>query len=199
MPRPCHRARLESGLKLDLNRLIRRGQVGPGLRTTCWIGWSRSGETVASADITSDMTGSDQGWIKIKMGAVDQWIELAAQTRHFGGRQWYFVCPWTHRKVSVLWMPPGARQFASRQRWGRQVAYGSQFSDRITRAHQGKDRINRRLCAIGGFDPGEWDLAPKPKWMRWQTYNRAVEKFDHYEAILDEGTYALVMRLGLVG
>jgi hypothetical protein len=37
---------------------------------------------------------------------------------HFGGRQWYFVCPYTKRRVSVLWMPPGARYFACRQRWG---------------------------------------------------------------------------------
>jgi hypothetical protein len=28
--------------------------------------------------------------------------------------------------------------------------------------------------------------------MRWHTYNRAEEKFDHYESVLDEGTFALV-------
>jgi hypothetical protein len=25
-------------------------------------------------------------------------------------------------------------------------------------------------------DPDEWDLPPKPKWMRWHTYNRYVEQ-----------------------
>jgi hypothetical protein len=48
---------------------------------------------------------------------------------------------------------------------------------------------------MGQFDPDEWKLPPKPKWMRWRTYNRAVEKFDHYEAILDAGTFALVAKL----
>jgi len=48
---------------------------------------------------------------------------------------------------------------------------------------------------IGGFDPEEWDLPPKPTWMRWRTYNRAVEKFDRYESILDDGTFELLARL----
>ena len=107
-----------------------------------------------------------------------------------------FYMPYMNRTVSVLWMPPGARSFACRQRWGRQVAYNSQFSDRVNRAHQGKARINSRLCAIGGFDPDEWDFPPKPKWMRWNTYNRAEEKFDRYEAILNEGLAELVAKLG---
>jgi hypothetical protein len=31
--------------------------------------------------------------------------------------------------------------------------------------------------------------------MRWRTYNRVVEKFDRYEAVLDAGTFALVAKL----
>jgi hypothetical protein len=65
------------------------------------------------------------------------------------------------------------------------VAYASQFLGRDDRAHQGKEKIKSRLCSIGGFGTDEWDLPPKPKHMRWKTYNRAVEKFDEYEEILD--------------
>jgi len=61
----------------------------------------------------------------------------------------------------------------------------------VDRAHRGRAKINQRLCTIGGFDPDEWDLAPKPKWMRWSTYNRAVEKFDLYQDILDESLIKL--------
>jgi len=73
------------------------------------------------------------------------------------------------------------------------VAYASQFKGRTNRAHRGKAKIRSRL--IGNLDPDEWDLPPKPKWMRWKTYNRAVAKFDRYEAILDEGTFELLVRL----
>ena len=33
------------------------------------------------------------------------------------------------------------------------------------------------------------------KRMRWRTYQRHVDKFDAYEDILDEGTFALMARL----
>src|SRR5690349_6355366 len=97
------------------------------------------------------------------------------------------------RPVSVLWRPPGARDFRSRQAWGRQVAYGSQFIDRINRAHLGKSRIKRRL--IADLDPDEWDLPPKPKWMRWSTYNRYVDRYDKYEVFLKYGCAAALDRL----
>jgi len=89
----------------------------------------------------------------------------------------------------------GATRFCSRQTWGRQVAYASQFLDRDSRAHQGQSKINVRLCAIGGFDPDEWDFPPKPKWMRWRTFNRYTERYDAYEDILNQGTFALVAKL----
>jgi len=124
---------------------------------------------------------------------LEQWITLVARPRPFGGRQWYFMCPILNRPVSVLWRPPGARDFRSRQAWGRQIAYASQFSDRINRAHLGKSRIKRRL--IADLDPDEWDLPPKPKWMRWSTHNRYVERYDKYEVFLNYGCAAALARL----
>jgi len=46
-------------------------------------------------------------------------------------------------------------------------------------------KIKSHLCTIGGFVPDESEFPPKPKWMRWDTYNRAFEKFDRYEDCLD--------------
>jgi hypothetical protein len=65
----------------------------------------------------------------------------------------------------------------------RQVAYASQFDTPVDRAHRGKAKIKARL--IGTCDPDEWDLPPKPKWMRWRTYNKYAERFDRYEELLD--------------
>ena len=61
------------------------------------------------------------------------------------------------------------------------------------RAHRGQAKIKSRLCQMGGFNPDDWE----PKWTRWRTYNGAVEKFDRYESVLDEGCVELAARLGL--
>ena len=196
MPRPRQRACLQDGLSLNLNQLARQGLIQSGAYSARGISWTNNytGEQIASGFITTDMSGPDEGWFRIQIGQLDQGINLVSCPRHFGGRQWYFLCPSTNRRASVLWNPPGALYFECRQAWGRQVAYASQFSTWVGRAHQGKARIKSRLCSIGGFDPDEWDLPPKPKWMRWHTYNRAVEKFDRYEASLDKGASALLAR-----
>jgi hypothetical protein len=187
---------LQDGLRLDINRLALKDFIRRGAGTTAHpIRWISSywGE-VARGVVTANMPREGQGWFTIELAGENcQRIALVARPRHFGGRQWYFSCPKTGRPVSVLWRPPGARQFASRQAWGRQVAYQSQFQDATGRAHLGKQRIKSRL--IGNLDPDEWDLPPKPKWMRWTTYNRYEKKFDRYEAILDYGCAALAAKL----
>jgi hypothetical protein len=180
MARPCQRVRLEYGLKLDINRAIRDGLLMPGTHTRTTIRW-QGHEWI----MTANLTGAARGYVRVQIGALDEWIELVARPRHFGGRQWFFVCPYLNQRCMVLWMPPGARTFACRQRWGRQVAYLSQCMGRDDRAHRGQAKIKSRLCKIGGFSPDEWALPPKPKWMRWRTYNLAVEKFDRYESVLD--------------
>jgi hypothetical protein len=199
MARPQLRAQLEGGLKLNLNNLARRGFVRPGAATgPIGIRWSSDywGE-IATGLIWANMTDTRQGWFQIKIGELNQKIILTAQKRQFGGRQWYFVCPYANRRASVLWMPPGARAFACRQKWGtRRVGYATQFLGRDDRAHRGQAKINSRLCSIGGFDPDEWSFPPKPKWMRWATYKRAEQKFDHYEGVLDEGIPILLAKLG---
>jgi hypothetical protein len=73
------------------------------------------------------------------------------------------------------------------------IAYQSQFNDPTNRAHGGQAKIKSRL--IASLDPDEWDLPPKPKWMRWATYNRHVAGYDHYDAILDRGFVALAAKL----
>jgi hypothetical protein len=82
-----------------------------------------------------------------------------------------------------------ALRFCSRQSWGRQVAYQSQFYDPTNSAHAGKARIKSRL--IDDRDPDEWDFPPKPKWMRWATYNRYSDKHERYDEVLDQGLIAL--------
>ena len=147
MPRPLQRVRLESGLKLNLNSLARRGFIKPGAITgPVGIAWTDdTGQEIASGYITADLSDEHGGWLRIRLGQLDQCIYLVARPRHFGGRQWFFMCPHLHSRATVLWMPPGAHSFACRERWRRQVAYASQFMDRTARAHQGKRSEERRV------------------------------------------------------
>src|SRR5262249_18251793 len=119
MPRPRQRACLQDGLKLDLNGLIRRGTVQPGWKAgPHLVQWSNDGNLIASGFVTADMTGSDRGSFRFQGRDREEWTGLVACRRNFGGGQWYFICPATDRRVSVLWKPPGATQFCCRQRWG---------------------------------------------------------------------------------
>ena len=195
MPRPRQRIRLQEGLRLDINLLARRGLIAPGSATGPHsIRWVDSdGEMIASGWVSSDLGGDSDGSLHIQIGELEQTINLATLPRHYGGRQWFFVCPVTNRRASVLWLPPGARHFASRHAWPGQVAHRSQFLTALDRAYLGMERIKQRL--IGELDPEEWDLPPKPKWMRWRTYQRFVERFERYEAMLDAGSLSRAMKL----
>ena len=144
MARARERVCLQDGLKLDLNRLVRNGFIKRGANIgSCGIRWTHSywGE-IASGMISADMSGYNDGWLRVRLGNLDQTIILVALPRHFGGKQWYFMCPVRNRPASVLWKPSGATRFCSRQTWGRQVAYQSQFNDATNRAHGGRPRSN---------------------------------------------------------
>jgi len=49
---------------------------------------------------------------------VSHSISLVSIRPPFGGRRWYFCCPVEHIRVTKLFLPPGARRFASRQAHG---------------------------------------------------------------------------------
>ena len=49
--------------------------------------------------------------------------------------------------------------------------------------------------SAGDEDPEEWDLPPKPKAMRWPTYERWVSKYDAAEEMLDAQLVMAAARL----
>jgi hypothetical protein len=57
---------------------------------------------IATGIISANMSGQSEGWLRIQLGKLDQWITLVTRPRHFGGKQWYFVCPVTNRLASVV-------------------------------------------------------------------------------------------------
>lgn len=198
MARSRQRACLQEGLRLDLNRLARSGLITRGFRTgPRFIQWTNSltGQIIAAGYISADLSNTSGGQLTIKVGSLNQTFYLAYEPRHFGGGQWYFICPRTRSHCSAVWKPPGATYFASRQAWGHQVAYSSQFQSRTDRALNRARAIRTNLggpdwATVDEFDP------PKPKWMRWRTYNRQIEQSRDYEAIADERLFRLIARWG---
>jgi hypothetical protein len=64
---------LESGLKLNLNRLARDGFIRPGALTgPIGIVWTDgyTGDERASGLITADMTGTIGGWFRMRIGLL---------------------------------------------------------------------------------------------------------------------------------
>jgi len=187
MARPRQRVRLEDGLKLDLNEFIRDG-LWPRANEAKVIGtqWTSNRLGVrASAIITIKKEGEDQGYFRIALtGRLEQRLDLVGHPRHFGGRQWYFRCPVTGRKCSVVWLLPGADRFCSRQAWDKQVAYSTQFESPFDRAITAREKVKDRL--IGTHNRREYDLPPKPKWMRWNTYERLATNYYFQQGIIDK-------------
>lgn len=188
MARQRHRACLEQGLNLRLYNLMRQGLLQPPINTESKvIRWFNtiSGETVARGVLSAEFNGVETGILIVRIGSMEQRVRLVSYQRHFGGRQWYFRCPVTYDRVSVLWLPPGARSFASRQRWGRHVAYASQFETASSRAITGARKIR---LALGGPDWASIDaeFPPKPARMRWRTYERLSARCSGYEDAANE-------------
>ncbi|QRM29032.1 hypothetical protein [Microvirga sp. VF16] len=188
MPRDRQRLTLESGPKLELAKLIPGGAGKPGSHIQCVLTYG-SGETIMALFKLSDYGGL----LDLSFQGRQQFFSLVSEPRHFGGLQWYVICPRTGRRVRVLYRPLGAMSFASRHAWGRRAAYASQFLDPIRRAWRTKSKVKAAL--LGDEDPDEWDLPPKPKGMRWATYERWVARYDAAEEMLDAQLVQAAARL----
>jgi hypothetical protein len=82
----------------------------------------------------------------------------------------------------------------ARRPQGRQVAYGSQFETPRDRALSAAQAIR---CKLGGKDyiSIDGDMPPKPKWMRWRTYERITQRCEAYEAICNLYLLGFLARL----
>ena len=54
----------------------------------------------------------------------------------------------------------------------------------FNRAITAREKVKSRL--IGDLNPRDWELPPKPKWMRWRTYDRLAEKYCLQQGKIDQ-------------
>jgi hypothetical protein len=175
---------LDNGICFDVNVMVRAG-----LKTgTCRLGLADAQEV--AADLRMD-DGHRRGRLRLQHPDFDQTIELTATPRHFGGCQWYWLCPMTGYRCSILYKPYGRTVFASQKYWRRRrMAYRSQFLAPHNRARQGIKRIEARLG-----DKDDDDTLYKPKWQRWGTFNRYCERLDVCDSVIEAHESVLDARL----
>jgi hypothetical protein len=109
----------------------------------------------------------------------DYWVQLETTPQPFGGRRWWFICPQNGVRAAKLYLPNGAFTFASRQAY--RLAYASQREQPHDRASRRAFKLRGKLGATGGIG----DHVPKPKWMRWPTYERKLEEVFAAEEVVD--------------
>jgi hypothetical protein len=187
MPKPRKRACLDTGVCLDINQIFR------ALSGTYRLPLDECSEHLPPLEvvITVHMDVGPLRWIRMQYPGFDQTIGLTTAPRHFGGHQWYWLCPMTGDRASVLWMPRGQNVFASQRYWkGRGMAYSSQFLSPVDRADYGTDRIKQRL--VSSEDDTMWY---KPKWMRWRTFHQLCRRWDAYQDVVNDHVIRVVARL----
>jgi hypothetical protein len=113
---------VEDCLVLSIDDLMREGALVPGaFRRGLWR-WTRNGAPDASVCFESDLRNKASAWVQLQFtaehGTVDRYTWLTRTSPHFGGTRWWFRCPILNIRVAKLYLPPGARLFASRRAHG---------------------------------------------------------------------------------
>jgi hypothetical protein len=117
-------------------------------------------------------------------------VRLLSMPQHLGGVRWWFECPRTGRRCVKLYLPRGGHRFWSRAAY--RLGYACQREDRMYQAQRQALKVYRALEGEGNWRDG---APPKPKWMRWRTYERLADKLDFHNARFDGGWLVSVSRL----
>jgi hypothetical protein len=164
---------VEDGLTLDINKLVRDGNIRSGVWCKGTLSWTRvaSGVEVGSIGYEANLTDACDAWIRLHYRvdgeSRDYRIILETTQPYFGGQRWWFRCPSTGRRVAKLHSPPGGDIFASRR------AYDLAYRSQRERAHERKlTRAQYIRTRLGGSPSLVERFPDKPKGMWWRTYER---------------------------
>ena len=195
------RPHIESALNLDLRRMFALGALQVGSDTAGSWCWKRHGETVSSVGYHATL-GEESGSLTLNYSSGDDaerqsitcTLQLVTLPRHYGGRIWYFVCPYTGKRARKLYKWARIDWFCHRTAIKPKPTYACQ---RVG----GSDRIMAQRWALRrklGDDYSDLFGEPyKPKWMHWRTFERYAAR-DAELAERDVGRLASIMsRLGI--
>lgn len=194
------RPTVEDSLTLNLPRLFKNGWLKPGARIYGTLRWTRvsTGEETASIGFHSHLD-EDDGYVRLHWTSTDRRsgekrqcenrITLITRSQPFGGQRWFFVCPHSGEKAVKLHLPSGAYSFASRKAY--RLGYRSQ---RETPRDRSLSRAFALRAKVGG-EGGIGDYILKPKGMHMRTFERAIERINRAEEIVEMHSDLLLERL----
>ncbi len=195
------RPHIESALNLDLRRMFELGALRVGSDTAGTWQWTRDGAAVSSVGYHATL-GEGSGSVTLTYSSGDDaerqsiacTLRLVTLPRHYGGRIWYFVCPYTGKRARKLYKWARIDWFCHRAAIKPKPTYACQ---RVG----GSDRITAQRWALRrkmGDDFSDLFGDPyKPKWMRWRTFERHAAR-DAELAERDSSKFARILsRLGI--
>ncbi|PCJ95123.1 MAG: hypothetical protein COA45_12405 [Zetaproteobacteria bacterium] len=169
---------------LDINRMVKLGSIQPDTRRSGSWTWTNTntGERVSSFSYTSNTLDPHDMYLNVSYTTVstdkrhDYNIRIERTSLHYGGHRYWFICPYTGRRVAKLYGANGADKYGSRHAFN--LSYASQSEASHDRALRKKWKL---LDKVGGDQ--DWPL--KPKGMHQKTFERLLDKFYHNEDIIE--------------
>lgn len=168
------RPHIESALSLALPRLLKQRHLVPGAKTSGSLHWHTSDtkEEVASVGFHAEM-GEAAGTLTLSYRASGHpeecVIHLSTVANHYGGCNWFMHCPVTGRRARKLYKWKGLPYFRHREAVRPRPTYASQRVGGHDRILSQRWALRRRM----GDNLSDLFGEPiKPKWMRWETFER---------------------------
>jgi hypothetical protein len=152
----------------------RRGMLTPGRYS---LTWSQGDEPWGSISLVTQVDGVRLlYWVTTASGArtcVNELVPFRSTATRFGGHRKWLTCLTCQRRCRRLF---GGRSFRCRHCHG--LKYTSQREYPAQRAMQRADRIANRLHDMWrGTTKSAWEFPPKPRRMRWRTYQRLERQY----------------------
>jgi len=148
--RTRNRGSIEQALRLDMASLRRMGFVRPGASVSGSQHWTRRGEPAGSISLKVDLSSLDDAHAVLTYTAngtpTVQRVQLAVTPCRFGGHRFYWLCPVSGRRCTVLAYAVG--RFASRQ--AQRLTYATQSADALDRLRLARDKAEARAFGRNG-------------------------------------------------